>query len=347
MSFNVMEKLRKFFLGLEEELSSSRKFRPRYIELTNFLPSNDEDVDRVSEVEVDETIVLENTPSDYYVLEKVSGNGKVLAVDASSFRVGETEKGIIAAYRASIVVFDKDSYEVSKFGPFVVHLTEENRVYVYNFLRGVLGLDEVDEKRVPRLFKMVDRVRNFIERFLQIEFADFIRESFVLWDGSLTGDTVDTPRRVLEEALSRARNAGNSVFGVSKTSRLKTVDGRRLIDLLCDVYKPAYVKVHKLLSKDLAKRILGEVFAVKFSPDGFTFRVDVYPRDGSIGEVELKRLFSVCPIFNGYPDPLRLAHINCYFTGDEVLALQTYVVEKYGLEVIPAFDVRRFILYPF
>jgi len=340
--------LREFFYGLEEELSNSRKFRPRYIELTRFMPSNDEETDKAEELEEDETVILNKAPRDYSILESIEAEPcSILAVDTTSFRIGETERGIVAAYRASIIGFDGEKYDIVKLGPFIVHLTDENKGYVYNYLRRKLGLSEVDDKRVPKVYKMVDRVRNLIERYLQFVTAGYIKDGLILWDGSLTGDTVDTPRKILVEALNKAVESNNTVFGVSKTSNLRTADGYRLIDLLNDVYEPAYIKVHHLLKRELANRILGEVYAVKFSPQGFTFRVDIHPRKGSDSERELRRLISICPVFNGYPEPLRQAHVSCYFTGNEVLALQAYVIEKYGLEVVPAFDVRKFVLYPF
>ncbi len=341
-------KLVDFFRRLEEELTSSKKFRPRYIELTKFMPSNDEDFDKAEEIQEDETLILAETPGDYRVLKREEIEGcEILAVDTTSFRVGETERGIVAAYRAAIVRFDGKEYNVTRLGPFIVHLSDANKEYVYNYLRSVLGLREVSSRDVPKLYKMVDRVRNLIERYLQVTTADYLKDGLILWDGSLTGDTVDTPKEVLVSALNRAIRSNNAVFGISKTSNIRTSDGYRLIDLLSDVYEPAYVKVHHLLKGRLAKRILGEVYAVKFSPQGFTFRVDVYPRRGSSSEEELRRLISTCPMFNGYPEPLRQAHINCYFTGNEVLALQSYVVGKYGLKVVPEFDIRKFILYPF
>lgn len=341
-------KLKDFFRNLENELSNVKKFKPRYIEISTFIPSNDEEIDKYEELQVDETIILEDVPNRYNGLARGDYDKcMILAIDTSSFRIGETEKGIVAAYRASIAVFDGEKYDIARLGPFIVNITEENKGYIYNYLRRLLELPEVDERKVPKIYKMVDRVRNLVERFLQVVTAGYFRNGIVLWDGSLTGDTVDTPRKVLEDALERAYKAENAVFGVSKTSRLRTLNGRRLIDLLSDVYKPAFVKVHELIREDLLGRILGEVYAVKFEPHGFTFRVDVYPRRGFDSAEELNRLYSICPIFNGYPDPLRQTHINCYFTGNEVLALQAYVVQKYGLEILPSFDPRKFILYPF
>jgi len=207
-------KLTSFFRNLENELSDVKKFKPRYIEISTFMPSNDEEMDKYEELQVDETIILKSIPDRYNELARGDYNKcMLLAIDTSSFRIGETEKSIVAAYRASVAVFDGEKYDIARLGPFIVNITEENKGYIYNYLRRLLDLPEVNERKVPKIYKMVDRVRGMI-----------------LWDGSLTGDTVDTPRKVLEDALEKAYNAENAVFGVSKTSRLRTLDGRRLIE---------------------------------------------------------------------------------------------------------------------
>ncbi|MCE4608611.1 MAG: hypothetical protein F7B61_06630 [Caldisphaeraceae archaeon] len=346
MSTSILTtKLESFLKELEEDLSNARKFRPRYIEISRFIPTNDSDVDKLEENILDETITLRAEPSEYKSL--TPGDYKksqIVSIDTSSLRIGETERGIVAAYRASIVFFDGEGYSITKLGPFIVNISEGNKAYIYNYFRSLLGLEEVDERKVPMLYKVVDRVRNFIERYLQILTAGLIKNGIILWDGSLTSGTVDTPKEILVRALKRAEQSGNSVIGVSKSSYLRTINGHRLIDLLSDVYMPSYIKLNDLIRSETLMRILGDVYAVKFSPHGFTFRVDVHSRDS---EEDLKRTYSLCPMFNGYPDPLRQAHVNCYFTANEVLALQSYVIKKYNLEVLPEFDIRKFILYPF
>ncbi|MCD6513462.1 MAG: hypothetical protein J7L07_00895, partial [Candidatus Odinarchaeota archaeon] len=101
-----------------------------------------------------------------------------------------------------------------------------NKLAIYNHFRKLLGLDKVGEEEVPRLFKLVDRIRNAIERMLQNAAAKIIRDGIVLWDGSLIGGTVDTPMKVVVENIAAAHSNGNSVVGVSKRSWLKTTSGK-------------------------------------------------------------------------------------------------------------------------
>ncbi|OYT28493.1 MAG: hypothetical protein B6U95_04000, partial [Thermofilum sp. ex4484_82] len=230
-----------------EELENTKLFRPRYVELTSFMPLNDEEVDKLEEWEIDETVTLEERELQIKEFQEQREEFlPIVAVDVSSIRIGETERGIVAAYRAALVICGED-FKVEKLGPYALHLTEENKLAIYNHFRNLLGLDKVDEDKVPRLSKLVDRIRNAIERMLQRAAAKTIRNGIVLWDGSLIGGTVDTPMKVVLENIATAHSNGNSVVGISKRSWLKTTSGKKLIDLLEGVYKPCYIDVHKLI----------------------------------------------------------------------------------------------------
>ena len=311
------------------------------------MPINDEEVDKLDEWELDETVTLRRQEIKIHEFKGVSkGSLPIAAVDTSSIRIGETEHGIVAAYRAVLVIC-KDKPRIEKLGPYVLHLTEENKVAIYNHFRKLLGLETVDEREVPRLSKLVDRIRNAIERVMQRIAASIIKNGIVLWDGSLTGGTVDTPMRVVRKNIEVAHSNGNSVVGVSKRTWLRTVSGKRLIDLLEDVYKPCYVDIHDSIDSKYLSRYLGRVMVAKFSPYGFTFRVDVAPRPDLTPAEVLELLVSNCEMYNGYPEPLRQAHIESYLTADEILGLQSYVAQKYNLVMLKPFDVRKFILSPF
>jgi len=330
-----------------EELENTKLFRPRYVELTSFMPLNDEEVDKLEEWEIDETVTLEERELQVKEFQEQREEFlPIVAVDVSSIRIGETERGIVAAYRAALVICGEE-FKVEKLGPYALHLTEENKLAIYNHFRNLLGLDKVGEDKVPRLSKLVDRIRNAIERMLQNAAAKVIQDGIVLWDGSLIGGTVDTPMKVVIENIAVAHSNGNSVVGVSKRSWLKTTSGKRLIDLLEGVYKPCYIDVHKIIATKQLSRYLGHVYVAKFSPHGFAFRVDVAPKPGLTSVQVLEQLVSNCQMYNGYPEPLRCAHIESYLTANEILALQTYIAQKYDLTVLKPFDVRKHILSPF
>lgn len=344
------EAVLKGFVGvLEEHFPEAEVFRPRAVRLDQFAYLNDEEVDKHDEWIEDESIELDEAVADApsNVLDIDSSSIPIDAVDASSVQLGETNLGVISAVRVAIwrqVPGERPS--LSRFGPYMVHLTHDNVDFIYNyFRREVFGLKE--PKRAPRLHKMTDRIRNFFERLAQRYACRIVKGGIVLWDGSLTAGTVDTPLEVMERTLSIAGENNNSVAAVSKQSMLRTRLGERILDLLEGEVGPRYKDINEQISAHQLSRILGRVHVVKFTPHGFSFRVDISPRPGqSCGEV-LSLLKGNVSFYNGYPDPLRQAHISAYFTPYEVLSLQSMAVEKYHMRVIPTFDVKRHILGPF
>jgi len=112
----------------------------------------------------------------------------VYAIDTSSIVLGECRKGLVFAVRGTIVHWDpwtQRSVVVQKFeAPCFV--SNENKKQLYNNLRKtLLGLGPV--KKLPDPLKMVDRVRNIHERYLQKQAAEAYSNSILLFDGSLTG----------------------------------------------------------------------------------------------------------------------------------------------------------------
>jgi len=52
-------------------------------------------------------------------------------------------------------------------------------------------------------------------------------------------------------------------------------------------------------------------------------------------------------ILQSYPETLRLAHILCTFTANEVIAMQHFIARKYGLKIINRPDMHRLLFGPF
>lgn len=117
--------------------------------------------------------------------------------------------------------------------------------------------------------------------------------------------------------------------------------------MLGDEARPCLKDVHEKISSKPMSQILGRVHVVKFTPDGFSFRVDVAPSPDVKCIDVLNLLRSNCTFYNGYPDVLRQAHIHAYFTPDELLSLQNLAIEKYHMRVLRSFDTRRHILAPY
>jgi hypothetical protein len=48
-----------------------------------------------------------------------------------------------------------------------------------------------------------------------------------------------------------------------------------------------------------------------------------------------------------YPETLRLAHILCTFTANEVLAMQHFITRKHGIQIVNRPDMHRLLFGPF
>lgn len=342
------DELEKLIDIFEREFPEAELLRPRSIKLDQFTYLNDEEIDKAEEIETDETVILERKLETKEVkpLQVVSEKVPLIAVDTSSIRLGETDEGLLSAFRAAIIAQTNGEMKCDVFGPYVVHITENNRQAIYDyFRREVFGLELIEAPTL--LSKVMDRIRNFLERLAQRTAALSIKNGIVLWDGSLTGRTIDTPEKVIREALDLAHSQGNSVVAISKKSWLRLLTGEQLLGLLDNIPNSCYIDIHsKICTKDM-KRFTGRVHVAKFTPDGFSFRVDVSPASKLTCSRVLELLMGSSAFYNGYPELLRQAHIHAYFTPNEVLALQTYAIDKYDLEVIRTFDVRRHLLAPF
>lgn len=343
------ENVLKEFVGiLEEHFPRADTFRPRFVRLDKFLYINDEELDKRDELIEDEAIEFTvNVDEDESVdLEPEPITIPISSVDASSAQIGETNLGVISAVRVAIWKQEPEKRpKLYQYGPYLAHITPENIDFIYNYFRHeIFGMERA---KPPRIHKMTDRLRNFFERLAQRRASEIIEDGIVLFDGSLRGATVDTPLDLLRETIDLAHKRSNSVVGISKYSTLRTVNGHKILGMLDHILKPCFRDVHHLISSSLTSQILGRVHIVKFTADGFSFRVDVAPASNKNCDQILRLLKHNCTFHNGYPDPLREVHIHSYFTPDELLSLQNMAIEKYNMQVLRSFDVRRCILPPF
>lgn len=58
----------------------------------------------------------------------------VAAVDTSTIKIGETDTGILIAVRGANVWKQDKRYRYMRFGPFIFHVTEENKKQIYETL---------------------------------------------------------------------------------------------------------------------------------------------------------------------------------------------------------------------
>lgn len=149
-----------------------------------------------------------------------------------------------------------------------------------------------------------DRVRNAVERQIQWTAASTVTGGVLLLDGALS--TFDTPPAFLERLVARAHDRGNSVIAISKRSTLN-IKGLPLAYWLDGVpcracYRALSVPFHQENAGRRTDRIMGRLFACRFSPLGQTFRLDLSPAPGLSDEEALSRLFSSIRVRGGYPE---------------------------------------------
>jgi len=270
----------------------------------------------------------------------------VAAVDVSSIKVGETETGILCAIRGAIVWKEESHYKYLRLGPFPFHITEENRKEIYTLFRHHY-LETSEETSAPNLNNMQTRMGNLLERWLQMGISCSAHDSIILWDGSLTAGTVDSPVNVVSQLLEIARNRLNTVLAFSKTTHLRLF-GHRLTDLVGKSQPPFLLQINGFPMPSGPVFSLGNVYVAKLTHGICSFRLDIdrkVPRERGIETV--RKLLGNDLLLQGYPETLRLAHIFSTFTANEVIGIQRFIAQQCGLRTITRPNVRRLLFGPF
>jgi hypothetical protein len=280
----------------------------------------------------------------------------LVAIDAGVLDLGVSRTGFALAFKAAVVAQDVDgTHSITKIGPRVKFIVPDNRAELLRFVGRAMSKEDMfvtihpdgtltvkAGATEPNQFK--DRIRNFIERMLQLDVVRQLEGGVLLVDGALTLRTYNTPEVFLQRLGKEAGKRNSEIIGVSKKSRV-TVDGVHIGALLDDDPTDAgYRRIVTLDSEgteaEAESRNLGAPFAVRFAPGGFTFRVDVtrqslLPNE----EAALEALYANTQMTLGYPNLLRLAHIHSAFTKDEIISLQVMTAHDYRVSMRPPEDL--------
>jgi hypothetical protein len=278
----------------------------------------------------------------------------VTAVDSGIIRLGETETGLFIALRGAIVKCSTVLCEVSlyKTGPFFLSFERKTECL---FQLGIdllepeifVELDDTNQNEEPRLIRtksgvadtsheFADRFRNWFERMLQLLAIENTTNGVVVLDGALTLRTRDTPSAFLSYLSSRANSKRNSLIAVSKQSDLQ-VQNKSIQFWLDDrQHQSGYRCLSNLLSSERRNRIMGSLYAARFTPYGPTFRMDVRPMDGQRNEEAINSFYSNSLMKAGYPDLLVRAHACSYFSFGDVVTLQSQIRANY--QIIPRLE---------
>lgn len=271
----------------------------------------------------------------------------VSAVDTSVIKVCETKTGIIVAVRGATVQRRNRNYTYTRLGPFIFHLTEENKNIVYNNLEKSYFTTQHDDRQyAPTLMQMPTRLASLLERWLQSNLAYNISDALILIDGSLTGGTTETPVQRMREILGAARRNGNVVLAFSKSTSLRA-NGHLITDQLPYRETPYLLETTGLRPK-APLVLLGDVYVARFNKANTAFRLDIDCGVSFQNQVEAaEKLMGNDALQQSYPETLRLAHILCTFTANEVLAIQHFITQRHGIQIVNRPDMHRLLFGPF
>jgi len=268
----------------------------------------------------------------------------VVAIDSTSFVLGQISDGVVGAIRASVVTkpAGEPDWNLERYGPHIVTITEQVKDEFYRELHRVV-YDTESSPRPPDLVGTLDQARNLFERYLQLEVVKQHKESLVLLDGSLIAAPLAESSSFIQRLVSQAAENVNSLVAVSKTTKLVLERSRRsILSLLEGAGYPCYVGGIRRHIRQSRDRYLGEIYVTRFTPTGEAFRVDL-PDNTPVSHEQILNSVSGLAGDYGYPEELRLAHMTCVLSAIEILELQSAAIALHNLVVK---DESRTRLFP-
>jgi hypothetical protein len=272
----------------------------------------------------------------------------IAAVDTSTIKIGETNTGIIVAIRGATTWRQNRTYKYTRLGPFIFHITEENKNQVYsNLERAYFNTStSISHQATPNLLQMPTRLASLLERWLQTMLAKTVNRGILLFDGSLTSGTLDTPVQRLKEILSHARRNYTTVLAFSKATTLRS-NGHLITEQL-PTHDPPYLLETTGLHSRPPLTLLGDVYVARLNRANIAFRLDIDHETAYNERMSaLQRLLGNDVYTQCYPETLRLSHILCTFTANEVLAMQHFTTRKHGIQIINRPDMHKLLFGPF
>ena len=272
----------------------------------------------------------------------------IAAVDTSTIKIGETGTGIIIAIRGATTWKQNRRYRYTRLGPFIFHITEDNKNEVYNTLEKSYFNTHYSSNRhvAPHLMQMPTRLASLLERWLQTMTAKTVENGLILFDGSLTSGTIDTPVQRMKDILAVARRNKSTVLAFSKMTSLR-VNGYLITDQL-PKHEPPYLLETSGVQFKLPIVVLGGVYVARLNKANYAFRLDI-DREIPLQQrmVAVEKLLGNDLYMQGYPETLRLSHILCTFTANEVLAIKHFITRKHGIQIINRPDMHKLLFGPF
>jgi hypothetical protein len=269
----------------------------------------------------------------------------VAAVDTSNIKIGETTTGTLIAIRGANIWKQNHTYRYIRFGPFIFHITEQNKKQLYAMLQKAY-LNTPHLQSTPNMQQMPTRIANLLEKWLQTMLTKTITNGLILFDGSLTSGTPDTPITLMREILQTARKHGNTVLAISKMTNLR-FNGHLITDINPEHNPPYLIETTGLKPKPPIT-LSGDIYVARLTKGNCAFRLDIDKDISPEEKIEaVEKLLANDLFAQSYPETLRLAHILCTFTANEVIAMQHFTQRRYKLRLINRPDMHRLLFGPF
>jgi hypothetical protein len=314
----------------------SSYIHPNQIPLNHTSLEHNMDLELIKEIQQSSTIRTIH-------LEQTQDERPVIAIDVSSIRIGETETGELCAIRGAIVWKEKNKYKYQRIGPFPFHLTEQNKKEIHKLFRN----NYFEFSEASNIFNIQTRMGNLLERWLQLSISGSTYGNIILWDGSMTAGMIDSPVNEMSRLLEIARNRLSTVLAFSKNTNLRFL-GHKLTDFAEKAVPPCLLEIKGIPSSSSAALFLGDVYVAKLTRGVCSFRLDIdkkVPQEQGIEAVQ--SLLGSDLLVQSYPETLRLAHIYSTFTATEVIGIQRFIAQQYGLKIVTRPNVRRMLFGPF
>jgi hypothetical protein len=194
--------------------------------------------------------------------------------------------------------------------------------------------------------QMPTRLAGLLERWLQTILSKNIRNGIILFDGSLTSGTFDTPTQRMRDILSTARKNQNTILAFSKATSLR-INGYLITDRLPEHNGPYLLETTGLRFKPPTV-LNGDVYVAKLNKSNMAFRLDIDHQIPLVDRMEaVEKLLGNDLLQQSYPETLRIAHILCTFTANEVLAMQHFTTRRHGIHIINRPDMHKLLFGPY
>jgi hypothetical protein len=265
---------------------------------------------------------------------------KIAAVDTSCIKIGETNRGVLIAIRGASVLKEKRNYEYIRIGPFIFHITQENIKKVYNTLRKTY-FDQEKFNRSPSFTQIPLRISHLLERWLQKSLSKTIHQGIVLFDGSLTSGIGDNSQYI-KEILQLAKTNSSVILAFSKMTDLR-LNGQIITNIFQKHKPPCLIEIDNLRYKP-PLILFGKVYVSRLTNENYAFRLDIDKHLTSEERINaVEKLLGNDLFSQSYPETLRLSHILCTFTANEVIAIKHFISKKFGLKIIYRPNMHRLL----